>query len=94
MFTFITAGFMTINPFMKEIFVVYYFASIVITWVSNYLFGIIAVNTRDKNQVSQVFFFIWFVVFFGLSVVGIFFLWDLDGSRDGYLVLGVCNFNF
>ena len=49
MFTFITAGFMSIDPFMREVFVVYYFATIVITWISNYLFGVIAVNTRSKN---------------------------------------------
>lgn len=91
MFTFITAGFMTIDPFIRGVFIVYYLATIILTWISNYLFGIIAVNTRDKNQVSPAFFLIWFFIFFGLSIVGIYFLWDLDGSHDGFLVLGVCN---
>ena len=89
MFTFITAGFISIEPFMKSVFVVYYFATIIITWFSNYLFGYIAVNTRTRTNVSYAFYFIWFICFFGLAVVGIYFMFDLDGSHDGYLVLGV-----
>lgn len=49
MFTFITAGFISIDPFMKEVFIVYYFATIIITWISNYLFGTLAVKTRARN---------------------------------------------
>ena len=77
MFTFITAGFMSIDPFIRGVFIVYYFTTIILTWISNYIFGVIAVKTRNNKSVSPAFFLIWFFVFFGLSIVGIYLLWDL-----------------
>ena len=71
--------------------IVYYLAPIVITWVSNYIFGFLAVSTRSKADVANSFFIIWFIVISGLFVVGVYLMLDVDENEGGFLALGVCN---
>lgn len=91
MYIVFTSIYLAVRPFSFGRLTAWYILAVVQTWVTNYIFGglALAFRRKSKKSVYGCYWVLYFIIFMGMMIIGIWRMYGLEFKFDMYLLVGV-----